>query len=547
MTRRSVDDLRDGLRRNRELLADDRGSLPMALLLIMIGMALAAALLPTMIVQDRATVFDGTRTDNLAAAQAGIDVAVGEIRAAGPTGVGNATALPCTSAPSSPIAGKVNGVGKAAYSVVVSYFVTDPVASPPPPAGTNQPMVCVAGRGTYDAPTASFVPSYALITSTGTDGVTAASNSGGSLGRTITATYVFKTINKNFLGGQIRIYPPNTLSTTIRMCMDAGLTPVVGTPIIMQPCSTATPPSNQQLFSYRSDLTLQLTTAVTAANPNGLCLDTDTGIAGPAITSKVILNQCSTLGGPVYSQQWSFNDNGGFTASVLTTATTGGFGLPGYGNGLCISVATQNAGQTVGLADCGSGGTSSPTQAWLPAPSVGAGAAAAPQLVNYQQFGRCLDITGKNVSANPNIAYPCKQNPHPGSVAWNQLFTFNPVSGWLYTTTGGVQYCLYSPRTEGGYVRLDQCSNLSWLAGVTAGQLVWSQPGNTTATSYPQRYTFVDSSTDVPRCLGISAPPSGDTSPWYYITVATCNGSTAQKWNADPNLDASALQNTIEE
>jgi hypothetical protein len=40
--------------------------------------------------------------------------------------------------------------------------------------------------------------------------------------------------------------------------------------------------------------------------------------------------------------------------------------------------------------------------------------------VNYQQFGRCLDVTGQNVSATHLIAYPCKQNPLATAVAWNE-------------------------------------------------------------------------------------------------------------------------------
>ncbi len=158
----------------------------------MVGLALAAALLPTMIVQDRATVFDGTRMDNLAAAQAGVDVVVGDIRAATTTaGVGTAAKLPCTT-PNTPITGPVNGTGgKATYSAVVSYFGLDPIVNPPPPKGTNTAMICVNGAGTYDTTSATYVPSFALITSVGTDGVSV--GGGGSTGRTITSTYVFKT------------------------------------------------------------------------------------------------------------------------------------------------------------------------------------------------------------------------------------------------------------------------------------------------------------------------------------------------------------------
>lgn len=517
---------------------DDRGSLPMALLLIMVGMALAAALLPTMIVQDRASVFDGSRMNNLAAAQAGIDVVAGDIRAASTASssgvVGNVAALPCATS-TNPITGVVNGVGNAAYSAYVSYYVVDPVSNP-----TAKPMLCVAGSGTYDPSTATVVPSYAQITSTGTSGATA--TNGASVSRTLSTTYVFQTSNANIPAGQIRIWPNGSAS----WCMDAGSTqPQAGTVVTLQQCSTTTPPSPQQLFFYRSDLTIQLATSITTGYPNGLCLDTSSGTSGPNVGNTVVLNQCRALGSPAYSQQWSFNDNGGFTASVSTSAVTGSFALPGYSNGLCMSAASQSAGQQLTLADCNSGNTASTSQAWLPAPTVGDGAAAAPQLVNYQQFGRCLDITGQDVNANPLIAYPCKQNPLAAAVAWNQKFAYSSTTGWLTTTTNGMQYCLYSPNTEGGYVRLTPCL-LAAVNGIRAAQLVWTAPGNTSATPYSQRYTFVDSSMDTTRCLSISAPPAGNSSNWWFITVTTCNGSTAQKWNADPNLGVPALQNTVE-
>jgi hypothetical protein len=146
---RALEVLQAALRRRRDLLSDDRGSLPLALLIIAVGMALAAGILPTLLVQDRATVFDNTRLDNLAAAESGIQVVAGKIRASTlATSVGNAAALPCATA-ANPITGTVNGTGNAMYSVVVSYFVNDPVANPPPPAGTNQPMVCSPGAGVY--------------------------------------------------------------------------------------------------------------------------------------------------------------------------------------------------------------------------------------------------------------------------------------------------------------------------------------------------------------------------------------------------------------
>ena len=46
----------------------------------------------------------------------------------------------------------------------------------------------------------------------------------------------------------------------------------MNTPVVLQACSTGTPPAAQQVFAYRSDLTLQLISSITTGNPNGLCL-----------------------------------------------------------------------------------------------------------------------------------------------------------------------------------------------------------------------------------------------------------------------------------
>lgn len=533
---------------------DDRGSLTLALLLIIVGLALAAALLPTMIVQDRATVFDGSRTDNLAAAQAGIDVVIGRIRAATTTttsGVGNPAALPCTASAATPpvvtpITGAVAGVGRATYSAVVTYYVFDPVANPGTPA-----MVCVSGSGTYDATTKAVVPGFAVITSTGTDGAT--STNGASVSRTLTTTYVVKTSSANVLNGQIRIYP----SGSSNWCMDVGsTTPTSGAPVTLKLCSTTTPPTQQQLFAYRSDLTLQLTTSITAGFPNGLCLDFNTTTtnpsAAPAAGNPIVLRGCNVLGSPPFSQQWSFNDHGEFQAALATSATTAptatANGLANNLSTLCMAVGTQASGTPVQLASCdaSNAAVTSPQQAWLPSPNVGPGAAAAPQLVNFQQFGRCFDIPQMGILNVPYQAYPCKQNPYPGAVSWNQKFTFSGTPGTATaratagtittTTTAGVTYCLTSPLTENGYPSLQLCSPI----GTVAAQQ-WTEPGNTVYTAISQRFTIVDSSG---LCLGIS--DSAATAPWSAISVNACSGSTAQKWNAAANTGSPVLQNTYE-
>ena len=507
------------LRRRLPRPGDDRGSMPMLLMVMIVGMVLGALLVPMIITQDRTTRFDTTRVQALGAAQAGLDSAVGQIRAAvDDEGIGNSAALPC-----GPISGAVNGVGAAAYTVSIEYFTADPTTNPATPT-----MTCSAGHGTYDGSTGVLTPSYARLTSTGTDGPAV---NGATTGRTLVSTYVFKTSNTNISGGVIRIFPSD--SSTTEFCMDAGsATPAVSTIVTLDVCSNTMPPIAQQVFAYRTDLTLQLLSSITATVPNGLCLDT----AKPATAGNtIVLNACTALGSPTYSQQWSFNDNGAFQAALSTTRTSGTLAS------VCMNVASQVVTQQVNLATC-AGGTSNPAQAFIPAPSVGAGAAAAPQLVNYQQFGRCLDVTNQQVSSDHLIAYPCKQNPNAGAVAWNQKFASNVspgTVGQLYTTTGGTNYCLTSPNTIGGWVVVKPCTT----TGADAPKQKWIAYDGDHSLSYSKEYTVTDSSS-TPLCLGLT--PGSTPTTWYTIDVESCDGSTEQKWNADPNLSVSTMRNTLE-
>lgn len=497
---------------------DERGSLAIVLIVTIVGLMLSALLVPIVVNMSRATRFDTSRVQALDAAQAGIDVALGQIRAAVSSGVGDSSKLPC-----GPLSGTVNTVGSQAYSVQMDYYVVDPVANP-----TATKMICNAGNGTYDTTTSAVTPGFAQLTSVGTVG---AAVNASTIGRTIISTYAFKTANTNVAGGTIGIYP--TGSTT--MCMDAGsATPAANTSVTLQPCSITTPPLAQQVFVYRSDLTIELRSSVTATYPNGLCLDT---AAPPALGNPMVLEACLAVGTtPPYTQQWSFNDSGAYQASIPTSRTTGALGPP-Y---LCMNVSGQTAGVTVALATC-DGNVVSTAQAWIPAPSVGAGAAASPQWINYREFGRCLDVTGQNVYATHLIDYPCKQNPYPGAVTWNQLFApptiasgSGSATGQFITAPGGVNYCLTSPGTSGGHVVVQTC-------GSSNARQQWTVSNGYTSLPYSTKYTIVDSSG---LCLGLTTPSSGEQ--WSAIDVENCDGSTEQKWNANPNLSVPVLQNTRE-
>jgi Ricin-type beta-trefoil lectin domain len=200
-----------------------------------------------------------------------------------------------------------------------------------------------------------------------------------------------------------------------------------------------------------------------------------------------------------------------------------------------MNVANPIAGQTLTLAACGS------SSKWIPTASIGPGAAALPQWINYQEFGRCLDITSAIIT-NTLIDYPCKQNPFPGAVKWNQLFQApivptgqSSVTGTMSTTTtpGGSPYCLTSPGTDGGYVTMTSCST-----GTSSQQ--WTIYGGDKSLPYSTKYEIVNGS----LCLGLLPLASGAT--WSSIDVETCNGTSEQKWNGTANVLNSTVKNTKE-
>src|SRR5581483_9147637 len=122
----------------------------------------------------------------------------------------------------------------------------------------------------------------------------------------------------------------------------------------------------------------------------------------------------------------------------------------------------------------------SPNWSWQMSPSVGAGGAAPSgtslfgvtnQMVNYLQFGLCMDVTNQNPTGGFNsgsgpggylINYDCKQFPDYNDYpVWNQRWCLDALStsngnqvGLLYTPYGQTScsnstnpYCAQSPGT----------------------------------------------------------------------------------------------------
>ena len=564
------------LRRRTSDTDPEGGSIAMLLLVTIVGVVLSATLMPIIIAQSQTTRFDTTRTDSLNAAQTGVQVVMGQIRnAVDSDGTPDAGLLPC--GPLSGTVGTSTG-GTANYWTQIIYYSADPIANP-----TAAPMVCADGYGPYDTTLHVRTPHYACLISTGvvvgtpnpqtSSSCSSAATSfgtggsrGTSHGRTIVTTYVFNTDDTNYAGGTIRIFP----SGTSQYCMDAGSgSPTAMTPVLLQECSTSVPPSAQQTWAYRCDLSIQLVSSVTlsvlssnsttcssscrgtsaecsSAAALGLCLDANTPHAAG---NAVYVNTCSSLGNAGPDQQWSIDDN-----SHLRGANSTGTDVDSY----CINIGSQAANAALALQSC-TGGTSDSNQTWVPSPTAGAGMAGAPnnQLVNFKLFGNCLDVTGQQTSSTYLIAYTCKQNPDPTKVTWNQKFTASPSLAsdstakpttveWI-TTVGGVNYCVKSAQTNGAYVVVAVCPS---SFPTSPSPYLWKvyrlkQSDGVSALTYDQRYTIVDSSNST-LCLGLAPTSDLYLGQYQKIVTATCDGSTGQKWNADASTGHSVLQNTHE-
>ena len=509
----------------RRWALDDTGSMPIAVLLTMLAMALSSLLLPMVVTQVSATRAETERGQALHAARAGLEVALGHIRAAtDDSGDGRLNALPCGN-----LTGRVGAGATARYLATVDYFAFDP-------KGRSDTWIADNRLGCPQTGTLPVFPAYALLTGHGTDEATGAVTAVDH--RTLRATYRLQTTNQNIPGGQIVV--ESTKNRPVKLCLDAGsATPATGTLLRAQPCSD--PANDRQKFAYTTNLNLVLVSSRTASNPNGMCVDAQTP---HALNNTVYFRPCSSPSTNA-RQQWSFNDNAGFEG------TTNGTDLDGW----CLTLDTANATGTALVLDrC----NASPSDARIFSPdaSVGAGAAGPPvnlsQLVNFGQFGRCLDVTNQQVTWPFLIVWPCKQAPDPDDVTWNQkwqpLANASTATVRLVTIPGITRYCLRSPGSTapGQYV---QVVSTMCNSGSPPDNLRWQIAGNTG--NYDTSYRIVDYRG---YCLAPTDPTA--TPPDLFtggasiskVIVAPCTGAASQKWNAPANvLDSRPLRDLREE
>jgi hypothetical protein len=532
----------------------------LVLFVILVLSAVALSMTALVISQTKPTQFARKNARTVNAAATGLQVAVDQLRAAN-DGAGNGSLLliPCTGANDATlnpngVSGTADGVnftgavsnlpGSLTYRVSVAYYLSDPSGKDLSWLQTNA-MSCPL----------TAVPAYAYLQSTGlgagVPGLNAASGNRG-----VHAIYQFKTANTNVQGGRMIEFG----TTTPQMCLDSGtVSPIAGANMTMQPCQAIGTP--QQTWLYRNDLSIKY-----GGNPTlDLCVQ-----ASQTTGTRATLQPCFGTGSgstyPITStaqaqQEWSFNDSGHFAAPQ----TNGSGGYTGNVSGICIDPAgasgspgsgTQAAtGAFLVVVTCD--GITTGYNAWNPDPAVGAGKAAgnvtgkpgAPtnQLVNYAEFGRCLDVTGQNYNADHLIDYPCKQAPDASLLTWNQLWTYTDKGGGygtVTTVTGGVTYCLTAPAqtAANNWVTIVSCST------PTNAQL-WQATGKING-DYTHSYELVSKSYldsgGLGECLSVDKAiqnPFGSST----IIVEPCDGTLEQKWNAPPVVPVSGLGNIQEQ
>lgn len=487
-------------RRRRDVRRSDRGSMPMATLVTLVGMSMSAALVPIVVNQIASTRTITARTDALQAAQAGIDVALGQLRAAGTGGAGELEALPPCTLTGTSAAGS-------AYQVAIVYFRLADDGAPTP----------------QDCPPTD-VPVTARLTSTGAPtGVTPAQGTRGT--RTIESTYTFKTSNENIAGGAVQLASP----TTNALCMDAGndAFPDVGEIATAQLCEDGG--SSDQRFAYTSDLNIKVVGSETANATAGMCLDAPYPRAN---NNLVRFQPCLGLSA---RQQWSLNDSSAFSGTRENEVLL---------NEFCLSLQNPGtAGTSIVVHSCAA---VSNRNIWRPQPGVGAGmsSAATNQLVNFKQFSRCLDVTNFNPAWPYMIVWFCKQAPN-GVPPWNQAWYMSPAAASTgvnllskrirTVASDGRGYCLSTPGSVGAaqYVTLVECS----ATGVLDDKLIWTVYGDTGV--YATSYRIVDASGYCLTPTDLTATPADThTDGTAKVKVATCTSTNSelQKWNAPADL-----------
>ncbi|MDT4992393.1 MAG: hypothetical protein QOH97_2285 [Actinoplanes sp.] len=543
-----------GLR--RPSAGDDTGSLMLAMLLTIVIVGASVVLGTTVVAQIQGTGTDVRRDVELNAAQSGIEVALAQIRATvrEGDGTGALAQLPCDSSaaakrPNAILTGSVgNGGATPNYSVNVYYL-----SSTPPDNGAqedwakNHRIDCQPGGGTVVA------PDFAFLAATGR-----AVSASSFPGRTIVATYKFQSRTKpNVPGGSINVY--NSALCVSAPAAVTGTPPLqVGASVIVTTCAADDP---RQDFTYNPSLQIELKNSEGSTNfPDGACLD-----AASIDHTRVKFQNCVAT---KLTEIWSLNNRDNFEGTNGTVPNGKCFNIDYTKSPATVvinNVIPGNANKVAGTSGDGTDGTPcsgtfgdyTPYKSFFPDSNAGTGGAGPEtgQLVNYEQFGRCLDVSANTVSFAFMVIFPCKQTPN-GAIQWNQVWYLPPMAlgatsalGRISVHSGGSDYCLVSPGSVSPqkWVTLTLCS-LTDLP-VPPNQM-WTRRAFTGVPSTSYRIESEFQAPTTSYCLRPAVPPAVnaywtgggfDTLNVSKLVLGACDDSNLQKWNASPSLLTSII------
>lgn len=488
----------------------DRGAalLTVISLMFVVG-ALSALLLGSVLSQVRPSAFAKTSSRTVFAAEAGLQAGLSEMRTVTTTVdglvVGDRTKLPCSLA--APVG---DAVAQLSYSVTITYLDADP---------TGQPASWAAGHTiACGAAGAATTPAYALLTSQGLQkGTAGPANAQGD--RAITSVYTFRLTTENIPGGLMYTGASN-------YCLRAD-SATAGAAVHYVAASLCTPTDPLEKWIYNKDYEFRLaSTDVPDPGQQTLCLTgPDSGVGA------VVLQPC--VGGDArWKQLFSYEGGAHFRGQT----SWNDYGSACLWSGQYADAAV--AGRALVLGAPGCSGTDSDYSGWAPEPRVGAGAAgrSTNQVVNYLEFGRCMDVTNETFDVQFEIVYPCKADPSGlNRFNWNHKWYYTeadpsgsaPVSTTISVTTSWSETrCLTAPSAAASpaFVTFVACNG--------SPQQQFTRTTDSSTAAY--RYTFRDS---LGRCL--AAQRFGGYA-WSKIVAVPCTGGAEQKWNAPASeIDAS--------
>jgi hypothetical protein len=501
------------------------GSLALAMLVVIVGFGLSMLTATTLLRGAIDTGKDLGHSTALLAARTGLASALASLRAAASAGnIGAISSLPCTTGQTAQVTAAPSGKD-GTYATTIWYLKSDP---------TQQTDAWVKANGVTCATQLLVTPRWAYVVAVG-------SSAGSKYQRTLIATYQFKLrAMGNMPGGQIQVY--RTPAAIQDYCLTAN-SAAPGMPVTMSVCATNADGStvDAQKFGYMSDLTIKLMSADSTTYPNGLCAQAG---STEAVGQQLKLQDCGPA--TLIYQKWAFDSNSDFRG------TSDGQNL----NAFCWNIVSPS--QTIVLNDTSGtlnhdstrkcGITVTNYQSWNVTGNAGSGSAGpdSGQLVDFKQFGKCLDF---NYSGVNDWAFPCKQSPSlqfpDMSQLWNEVWTLPDAgsTGLVYTTKadGVTKTCLKAPASGQTLVTMTTCPASASVA--SAAYLWWSRGDD--ASTYDEKYRIEGTGSWAGQCLA-PLPAAGNPVQADWVGLTACTGDYLQKWDAVPPVSTSGLASVTE-